>query len=113
VLAVPARVPGIALTVRRAVTRAVLEAGARGRLLVVLRIGRPAAKMARPRGLPAAPGRESRGPAVATVVMTAAASTRHGRPAGVQATGHKNAPAAGERGPGRTSGAEVRPPAAR
>ncbi len=113
-LAVPAPVPGIALAALPAVTRAALAAGARGPLLAVLRIGPPAAKMARPRGLlAAAPGREHRGTAAATVVMTAAVSTRHGRPAGAQATGRRNDPAAGGRGPGRTSSAEVRPPAAR
>ena len=114
VLAVPAPVPGTALAGLPAVTRGALAAGARGPLLAVLRIGPPAAKMARPRGLlAAAPGRQRRGTAAATAVMTAAVRKRHGRPAGAQATGRRNAPAAGGRGPGRTSGAGVRSRAAR
>jgi hypothetical protein len=113
VLAAQVPVTGIALAGLRAVTRVGLAAGARGRLLVVLRIGLRAAKMARLGDLPAAaPGRDRRGTAVATglmtVVMTAAVSARHGRPAGAKATGRRNAPAAGDRGLGGTRGAGVR-----
>ena len=113
VLAAQVPVTGIALAGLRAVTRVGLAAGARGRLLVVLRICLRAAKMARLGDLPAAaPGRDRRGTAVATglmtVVMTAAVSARHGRPAGAKATGRRNAPAAGDRGLGGTRGAGVR-----
>jgi hypothetical protein len=108
VLAVPA--PGIVPAGLLAATRVTLAAGTRDRLLAVVRIGLPTAEMARPRGMP---GRERRETAVTTAVAIAALSARHGRLAAAMATGRRNAWAAGDRGPGRTSGAGGRPPAAR